>query len=233
MHLNEFSQAADASAALAQAVAADLAAAIDSRGRATLAVSGGRSPVPFFQALAQTALDWQRVTITLVDERVVPPEHADSNAGLVRQYLLQGPAAAARWLPFFDALPHFHADTDLPALTTVTNQRMRGLPWPLDVAVLGMGEDGHTASLFPHAPGLEAALTSTDPVAWTRPSTAPHARLTLTLPTLLAAHCLVLPLQGPAKQAVFERACVAPTAELPISLLIHPSPSPVHVWTAP
>ena len=78
MHLNEFPQAADASAALAQAVAADLAAAIDSRGRATLAVFGGRSPVPFFQALAQTALDWQRVTITLVDERVVPPEHADT-----------------------------------------------------------------------------------------------------------------------------------------------------------
>ena len=224
-------------ATLAQTLAADIAerlrAAVDQRGQALLAVSGGKSPVPLFQQLSQQALPWAQVTVLLVDERCVPPDHADSNSALVRQHLLQGEAAAARSCPFFDALPHFDADTDLPTLTATANQRLQPLPWPLDVAVLGMGEDGHTASLFPHAPGLEAALTSTDPVAWTRPSTAPHARLTLTLPTLLAAHCLVLPLQGPTKQAVFERACVAPTADLPISLVIHQCPSPVHVWTAP
>lgn len=222
---------------LAQKLAADIAqrlrAAVTERGQALLAVSGGKSPVPLFQQLSQQALPWAQVTVLLVDERCVPPDHPDSNSALVRQHLLQGEAAAARWLPFFDALPHFHADTDLPTLTATANQRLQGLPWPLDVAVLGMGEDGHTASLFPQAPGLEVALSSTDPVAWTRPDTAPHARLTLTLPTLLAAHCLVLPLQGPTKQAVFERACVAPTADLPISLVIHQCPSPVHVWTAP
>lgn len=224
-------------ATLAQTLAADIAqrlrAAVTERGQALLAVSGGISPVPLFQQLSQQALPWAQVTVLLVDERCVPPDHADSNSALVRQHLLQGEAAAARWCPFFDALPHFDADTDLPPLTAAAHRRLQALPWPLDVAVLGMGEDGHTASLFPHAPGLEVALTSTAPVAWTRPSTAPHARLTLTLPTLLAAHCLVLPLQGPTKQAVFERACVAPTADLPISLVIHQCPSPVHVWTAP
>lgn len=222
---------------LAQTLAADIAQhlrdAVGQRGQALLAVSGGKSPVPLFQQLSQQVLPWAQVTVLLVDERCVPPNHPDSNSALVRQHLLQGKAAAARWLPFFDALPHFDTDTDLPSLTASANQRLQALPWPLDVAVLGMGEDGHTASLFPRAPGLEVALSSTDPVAWTRPATAPHARLTLTLPTLLAARCLVLPLQGPAKQAVFQRAGVAPTAELPISLVIHHNPSPVHVWTAP
>ena len=223
--------------ALAQTLADDIAQrlrdAVAERGQALLAVSGGKSPVPLFQQLSQHVLPWAQVTVLLVDERCVPPHHPDSNSALVREHLLQGEAAAAHWRPFFDALPHFHADTDLPNLTATANQRLQSSPWPLDVAVLGMGEDGHTASLFPHAPGLEVALSSTDPVAWTRPGTAPHARLTLTLPTLLAARCLVLPLPGPAKQAVFQRAGVAPTADLPISLVIHPSPSPVHVWTAP
>ena len=224
-------------ATLAPTLAADIAQrlrdAVAARGHALLAVSGGKSPVPLLQQLSQQALPWAQVTVLLVDERCVPPDHADSNSALVRQHLLQGQAAAARWLPFFDTLPCFDADTGLPALTAAANRRLQGLPWPLDVAVLGMGEDGHTASLFPQAPGLEAALSGTEPVAWTRPGTAPHARLTLTLPTLLAARCLVLPLQGPAKQAVFERACAAPSAELPISLVIHHAPTPVHLWTAP
>jgi len=219
-------------AVLAQALAADIAerlrAAVAERGQALLAVSGGKSPVPLFQQLSQQALPWAQVTVLLVDERCVPPDHPDSNSALVRQHLLQGEAAAARWCPFFDTVTN-----DLPALTAAANLGLSNLPWPLDVAVLGMGEDGHTASLFPHAPGVDGALTSTAPLAWTRPSTAPHARLTLTLPTLLAARCLVLPLQGAAKHAVFERACTAPTADLPISLLLHQAPSPVQVWLAP
>jgi 6-phosphogluconolactonase len=224
-------------AELAQALAADIAqrlrTAVAERGHALLAVSGGKSPVPLFQQLSQQTAPWAQVTVLLVDERCVAPGHADSNAALVKQHLLQGPAAAARWIPFFETLPAIDDSTDLTALTDAANQRLQSLTWPLDVAVLGMGEDGHTASLFPHAPGVDAALTSTAPLAWTRPATALHARLTLTLPTLLDARCLVLQLQGPAKHAVFERACAAPTADLPISLLLHKAPSPVHVWLAP
>ena len=227
---------------LALSLAADIAQrlreAVAGRGQALLAVSGGKSPVPLFQQLSQQDLPWARVTVLLVDERCVPPDHADSNGALVRQHLLQGPAGAARWWPFFDALPGFdpqHEPTPatLMALTDAARQRLAPLPWPLDVAVLGMGEDGHTASLFPGAAGLAQALCSNKTVAWTAPASAPHARLTLTLPTLLAARCLVLPLLGSTKHAVFQRACVAPTADLPISLLLHQAPSPVHVWLAP
>ena len=220
---------------LATHIATRLRDAVAQRGQALLAVSGGKSPVPLFEQLRQQALPWAQVTLLLVDERCVPPEHPDSNSALVRQHLLQDHAAQARWLPFFDVLPADASDTDhkLTALATATQQRLQHLPWPLDVAVLGMGEDGHTASLFPHAPGVAHALHSTHTVAWTRPATAPHARLTLTLPTLLAARCLVLPLIGAAKHAVFERACAAPSADLPISLLLHQAPSPVHVWQAP
>lgn len=227
---------------LAQALAADIAQrlcnAVAERGQALLAVSGGKSPVPLFQQLSQQALPWDHVTVLLVDERCVPPGHADSNSALVREHLLQGPAAAARWTPFFDTLPDVDAHSGLPqpallALTEAAQQRMAPLPWPLDVAVLGMGEDGHTASLFPGAAGLAQALFSERPVAWTVPATAPHGRLTLTLPTLLAAHCLVLPLAGATKRAVFEQACAAPTADLPISLVLHQAARPVHVWQAP
>lgn len=224
MLLNAFPQAADASAALAQAVAADLAAAIDSRGRATLAVSGGRSPVPFFQALAQTALDWQRVTITLVDERVVPPEHADSNAGLVRQYLLQGPAAAAAFLPLVNTAAN-------PEQELATAQTLWQTP---DVVVLGMGDDGHTASLFPAADNLAEGLDAANPQALIGivPPAAPHRRISMTLAELQRSGKLYLAIAGAGKRAVLDTAAQAVDATYPISYLLQPSEKPLHVYWA-
>ena len=87
---------------LADAVAQNLRDTLATQPRATLAVSGGKSPIAFFQALSQQDLDWARVNITLVDERIVPTAHVDSNTGLVRQHLLQNRAAAAQWLPLID-----------------------------------------------------------------------------------------------------------------------------------
>jgi 6-phosphogluconolactonase len=227
-------RAADA-AQCAAGAAADLAAALDgalkARGRALLAVSGGRSPLGVYAALRVQVRAWPQVTVVPVDERCVPPDHADSNAALVRQHLLRDAAATARWVPFFDALPAPAAPADLGAhLAQAASARLAPLAWPLDVALLGMGEDGHTASLFPAADGLADALESAQPVAWVRPPHAPHLRLTLTLPTLLAARSLVLLVAGPAKQRVFEAACVAPRDDLPVSLLLHRSARPVHVW---
>jgi 6-phosphogluconolactonase len=133
-------------AAIAAHVAGALRAAIAARGQASLAVSGGKSPIPMFEALREQALDWPRVTVVLVDERVVPHGHAASNTALVREHLLQGPAAAARFLPFFGELPaQFNAQV-LDALVNDAAERIARLPWPLDVAVLGMGEDAHTRS---------------------------------------------------------------------------------------
>lgn len=206
--------------------------AIAERGHAVLAVSGGRSPVPLFQALRAQPLDWSRVSITLVDERCVPPDHPDSNTALVREHLLQQGAAAASFVPWFDTLPDTLDDAALQALAEAANHRLARQPWPWDLAILGMGEDGHTASLFPHAGGLRQALHASGPVAWTRPLNAPHARLTLTLPALLATRELVLPLIGPAKLRVYQQARLSEDDTLPISLVLHQHQTPVQVWLA-
>jgi 6-phosphogluconolactonase len=216
--------------ALAQDVAARLRAAIDQRCCALLAVSGGRSPIAFLQALGRTALDWGAVTVILVDERCVPSTHPDSNTALVRQHLLRDDAAVARFIPFFEAVP---AALDDAALTTLQQQaeaRLAPLPWPVDVAMLGMGLDGHTASLFPGAPGTAHALTTAAHCAWVRPLDADHPRLTLTLATLLQARHLALQMAGPAKQAVYARALQGADPRLPVSLLLCQKTTPIAAW---
>jgi 6-phosphogluconolactonase len=144
-------QRSDLAVLLANAVALALKDALVFRDRAFLVVSGGKSPVPFFEALGDQDLDWSRVDITLADERWVDESHADSNAALVRQHLLGGKAGAANWLPYVDA--SLNPERGLPAATRVLGRAA----WPIDVLVLGMGTDGHTASLFPASTGLADA----------------------------------------------------------------------------
>jgi 6-phosphogluconolactonase len=218
--------------AVAEETALRLQHALDQRGRAVLAVSGGKSPIPVFAALRDWPLDWSRLVIHLVDERCVPSTHADSNTALVRQHLLQGAAAAARFVPLFDDadLPQAFTPSALDNLAHAASARIAPLGMP-DVALLGMGEDGHTASLFPNAPGVEAALTQTGPIAWVCPNTAPHARLTLTLPALLAARHLLLSFSGAAKRAVWQQARCGPHPALPVSLVHHHAAS-LAVWVS-
>jgi len=224
----------DNDVALAEALARDVAErlrdAIRQRGHALLAVSGGRSPVQFLQCLSQTQLDWAEVTVVLVDERCVPPTHADSNTALVRQHLLQHRATAACLVPFFQASPADPDDEALAALQQQAEARLDRLRWPVDVAVLGMGLDGHTASLFPGAPGTAHALTTVAHCAWVRPLDADHPRLTLTLATLLRARHLALQMAGPAKQAVYARALQGADPRLPVSLLLCQNTTPIAAW---
>lgn len=217
-------------ATIAAHIAAALRAAIAARGRASLAVSGGKSPVPMFEALREQDLDWSKVTVVLVDERVVPRDHEASNTALVARHLLQGPAAAARFVPFFGELPaQFNAEV-LDALVQGATERIADLPWPLDVAVLGMGEDAHTASLFPGAPGYARAIATDAPLAWVVPDTAPHARLSFTLHALLQARELLLSISGAAKLAVYRRASEKADTALPISLILNQTQTPMSVW---
>ena len=215
--------------ALAQALAARLSEAIASRGHALLAVSGGRSPRPLFERLAAAPLDWSAITVTLVDERWLPPEHADSNARWLQETLLRGAAAAAHFVPLKNPAPTVEA-----GLATA-EQAVRELALPFDVVLLGMGEDGHTASLFPAADGLAAALDAQGSAlcAAIHPPAAPYPRLSLTVAALLQSRVLILPLAGSAKLETYARALGAGAVEeMPVRAVLRQLRVPVEVWLA-
>jgi 6-phosphogluconolactonase len=167
---------ADAAAQdLARHIASTLSDAIAARGVATIALSGGRSPRAVLEALREMPLDWAKVIVAQVDERWVDPSHADSNERLIREALLTGPAAAARLVPMKN-----DAD-DAYQGQAACEEAMAALPWPIDIMLLGMGEDGHTASLFPEADELHDGLTTQALTLAVTPPAAPHQRLSLSL----------------------------------------------------
>ncbi|WP_415757601.1 6-phosphogluconolactonase [Pseudomonas sp. LT1P18] len=204
---------------LALNVAKQLSDAIDARGTATLVVSGGRSPVAFFQNLAKQKLDWSKVVITLADERWVPVEHADSNAGLLKRYLLQGPAAKAQFLSLYSAT----ANLELAA--EQADRLLAELP-PIDVLILGMGDDGHTASLFPNSPNLSDALKA-DGTRRCYPMlapTVPRQRLTMSRALLASAKTTVLSISGQSKLTTLSAALAGDdVAAMPIRAFLQPT----------
>ncbi len=214
---------------LADAIAETLGAAVASRGSAVLVVSGGRTPLPLFHELAQRSLPWSEIWITLADERWVTPDHKDSNEALVRQHLLQGPASAARFVPLKNSAATPEAGEADCA------QALAALPRPFDVVILGMGDDGHTASLFPQAPQLQAALTSTTtPCMAVDPVTVPHARMSLTLSALLESRRIVLHMVGDGKWRVYQQAAATgPVEEFPVRAVLQQNEVPVHVYWSP
>jgi 6-phosphogluconolactonase len=199
------------------ATAALLRRAIGERGRASLVATGGRSPGPVYDRLAEARLDWARVVVTLSDERCVGEDDPDSNARLVRERLLVGAAARAHLVPLWPE-PE-------PAVLAALR--------PFDAMLLGMGEDGHIASLIPGDPGLEAGLTEPGP---TRPVPAglgkpPLARITLTLPTLLDSRAIFVLIAGEAKRRVIERAVAG--EDLPVGRLLSQARAPVRIFWRP
>ncbi len=197
-------------------VAGLLRAALEKKGHALIAVSGGTTPKPFFQALSTQVLDWSKVQVTLVDERQVPEDSPRSNAKLVKDSLLQNEAGAARFVPLFQNL----AAADLG---------------PFDIAILGMGDDGHTASFFPGGNNLSAALDVNGKTAIVD-MTAPDAgepRLTFTLPKLLAAQNLFLHIQGQGKMDVLDQALSGTDVfEMPIRAVLNAN-KPVELYWCP
>jgi 6-phosphogluconolactonase len=206
--------------AAAHGVAARLAEGLARRARASLVATGGRSPGPVYDRLSVAPdIDWSRVVVTLSDERCVAPDAPDANARLVRERLLTGEAAKGRLVPLW------------PAPDEAQIARLL----PFDAVLLGMGEDGHVASLLPGDPGLARnldpegpALTAAVPAGLGSP---PLARITLTLKALLAARAIFLLIAGGTKREVIDRALAG--GDLPVrALLVQPS-VPVRVLWSP
>ena len=202
LSIKSFEDASQLTLEFAAQIVSVLTQAIAERGCASLVVSGGSTPVPLFGVLANSVLDWSRVVITLADERWVSPSESASNERLVREHLLVQHAAAAT----FVSPKTSHADAS-DAIAEV-NARTANIPIPFDVVILGMGEDGHTASLFPCSSQLQQGLDTQQAPGWlaVTPTTAPHQRISMNLSLLLQARNIYLHLTGQKKRAVLEHA---------------------------
>ena len=204
------------SSALATDVANALQHHVRAKGSACLAVSGGSTPKLFFETLSRFDLPWSRITVTLVDEREVSETNPRSNARLVRENLLQNSAAGAAFVPLFENPDAENVDT-------------------LDVVVLGMGSDGHTASFFPHGDNLGEALnpqTGKRIVKMSAPA-ADELRLTFTLPALLDASLLCLHIEGREKRDVLNQALAeGPVEAMPVRAVLR-SKKPLTLYWCP
>lgn len=214
---------------LARRVSAALQSGIDARGLASLVVSGGKSPRKFFENLRTAALDWSRVCIALADERWVDPGDPGSNEHFVREVLLKDKAAAARFVGLKNAAP----TPDLGAVSAW--ETFARVPRPFDVVVLGMGDDGHTASLFPNSPNLPRALNPSAAagcVGMLAP-VAPQPRMSLNLSALLDARRIVFLLNGDAKLRTYAAAGAdGPIEDMPVRAVLRQTRTPVEVmWT--
>jgi 6-phosphogluconolactonase len=228
MELKQFENTSALDNTLSAEVCERLSNAIEKHGKASLILSGGRTPMGFFHQLSQQILEWDKVTVTLADERWVDSDHQDSNEKLVRENLLINEAHCAQFLSLKNA-----ADTAVdgePELEAELSKQGQ-----FTVVILGMGDDGHTASLFPGATALAAGL---DPnsgrscIAVT-PTAAPHERISMTLPRLLNTERLIIHISGENKQKVLDQALAGnDVKELPIRSVLQQSQLPVTVYWA-
>jgi 6-phosphogluconolactonase len=224
--IETFSTAAAAAEAAAEAIIVRLA----TPGPKRLLVTGGRGPGPVYDRLAATDLDWSRVSVTLSDDRFVKPDAPESNERLVRDRLLQGRAAAATFVPL-------KADGPSPADDAAAAEPSIRPLLPFDATLLGMGEDGHIASLFPSTPHVEALL---DPdaerlvVGVEIAGLAPYLpRISLTGRALFDSRLIVLLVGGKAKRALLERVLTDPAFAPPVSALLRQRRAPFRVLWSP
>ncbi len=235
IHLNvtthSFTDCDAQAVALAERVAERLRHALGERGHALLAVSGGSTPKDFFRPLAREKLDWSNVQGTLVGERWVPESDPRSNAQLVRQTLLQQQAATATFVPLYSDAPTPEAGL------AATAARIDALALPFDAVVLGMGDDGHTASFFPGGDHLAEAL-DLDGHTRVLPMRAPGAgepRITLSLPTLLQTRALYLLVCGEKKRDLLAdaRLGLGEARHYPVRAVLTQPRVPVAVYWCP
>ncbi|WP_348672250.1 6-phosphogluconolactonase [uncultured Abyssibacter sp.] len=213
---------------LADTVADILRNAIETRQRASLVVSGGRTPVRLFGKLAAQPLDWSRVHVLPADERWVDESEPASNVGLIRRELARDEAANAHVI----SLKTGHSLPESGQM--VSEARVAEVGFPLDVVVLGMGTDGHTASLFPDAPELHGVLDSEHACEVVRPPSQPTARMTLTPVALNNARHQFLHIEGEDKRETFEQAAAGrDIQEMPVRSVIYERGPRLQVYWAP
>lgn len=216
--------------ALAKRVADVLAEGIAKSGKASLVVSGGSTPKAFFKVLSQADIDWSKVTITLVDERFVAADNPRSNHLLASNLLLQNKAAAAKFIPLY------HEASEAGAAALLATQATADICSPFDVAILGMGSDGHTASFFPGGSNLNEALDASRKrgILTMEAEGAGEPRLTFSFSSLQDARLLALHIEGPEKAAVLNEALNGQDeSEMPVRAVLNRASSPVEIYWAP
>lgn len=217
-----------ASQAAAAYIAGELRTRLNAADHASLIVSGGSSPSLCFQALSQIPLDWKNVVVIPSDERWVDAEHEDSNERMIRRTLLRHHAANATLIPMF------RTQTDIASACRAVENDLNAHSTDFTCALLGMGEDGHFASLFPDAEQLQQGLNLSNTAMCLPVNTpsSPHPRMSLTLSALVSSQRILLLGFGDKKRAVLEAVKKAPS-NYPIAALLHATSSPVDVFWAP
>ena len=223
-----FESREQASVAAAEFIANALRKRLESQPEAALVVGGGTSPGRCFTELSNTSMDWERVHVILSDERWVSEHDDASNTKLVRDNLVQGEAETARLLPIYDSLVSIEDRCDS------LHEIIPYLSFPFACSMLGMGEDGHFASLFPDADDLAAGLdVDGDKICMAvRTAASPHPRWSLTLAALSHSDEIALLFFGDAKREVYEQAKLL-NSDYPVSKLLLQKRAPVHVFWAP
>lgn len=217
-----------ASEAAAELLAEHLERRLEGQPRASLIVTGGSSPADCYAALSGKSLDWERTNIVLSDERWVSPTSADSNERLVRETLLKDRAAPATLTPMYAD------DVSIEAQCERLDETLGPIAVPFSAALLGMGEDGHFASLFPDADNLEEGLDPDTPnfCLPVRTDASPYPRISLTLSAISRSDVIALLIFGDAKKAVLDDA-KQHKDKYPVSALIRQKRAPIHVFWAP
>jgi len=228
MNFHEYESRSDAAIAAGKRIINALHRRLETEDNAAIVVSGGTTPAPVYSYMAHKHLDWHRVHVLLSDERWLPADHPDSNEKMLRDALARSRAAFAQIAHYFDS------KASLEDRCVRLEAEHAEIPLPFTSVLLGMGDDGHFASLFPDDANLQASLDLQSPRTYVPVDTpsSPHRRLSMTLPALLRSDEILLLISGAEKRAVLEQAA-DPASELPIAHLLRQLRVPVDVFWAP
>lgn len=227
IHFNAFKTPDELADILSKNIAAQLQEINEHRGGSSLVVSGGSTPKMLFKKLCRIDIDWAKVSVSLSDERWVDPTQNESNERLIKEYLLQDKAKAANFVGMY------YEGYSAKKAQIICSDELESRIWPVDVMILGMGEDGHTASLFPNHPSLQEALNPNKKELCIAIDQKPHNRMSLTLQAILSAQHLYLHFEGAKKFKVYQEAIASDDMyAMPIRSILHQKLKEIEVYYA-